>query len=52
VRLAYLASRLHRLGEIPARVAEGLVRGVGLADRVVWIGFVGLETVLARPRRG
>ena len=52
VRLAYLTSRLQRLGEIPARVAEGLVRGLGLADRAVWIGFVGLETVLARPRRG
>ncbi len=51
VRLAYLASRLRRLGEVPARAAEGLVRGLGLSDRVVWIGFVGLETVLARPRR-
>jgi 2-polyprenyl-3-methyl-5-hydroxy-6-metoxy-1,4-benzoquinol methylase len=51
VRLAYLASRLRRLGELPARAAQAIVRGLGLADRVVWIGFVGLETVLARPRR-
>jgi len=50
VRLAYLASRLRRLGELPARAAEGAVRRLGLADRVLWIGFVGLETVLARPR--
>jgi 2-polyprenyl-3-methyl-5-hydroxy-6-metoxy-1,4-benzoquinol methylase len=51
VRLAYLASRLRRLGEIPGRAAERVARALGLADRVVWIGFVGLETVLARPRR-
>jgi SAM-dependent methyltransferase len=50
VRLAYLASRLRRLGEIPARAAEGTVRRLGLSDRVLWIGFVGLETVFARPR--
>jgi 2-polyprenyl-3-methyl-5-hydroxy-6-metoxy-1,4-benzoquinol methylase len=50
LRLEYLLSRLRRLGETPARAAERLARALGLADRVVWIGFVGLETILARPR--
>jgi 2-polyprenyl-3-methyl-5-hydroxy-6-metoxy-1,4-benzoquinol methylase len=50
LRLEYLLSRLRRLGEAPARAAQRLARVLGLADRVVWVGFVGLETILARPR--
>ena len=50
LRLEYLLSRLRRVGEAPARAAQRLARAAGLADRVVWIGCVGLETILARPR--
>jgi SAM-dependent methyltransferase len=50
VRLGYLLSRLRRLGETPAHLAEAAARRLGLADRVLWIGFMGLETVIARPQ--
>ena len=49
VRLEYLLSRFRRLGELPARAMQRLAQAAGLADRVVWIGFVGLETIVARP---
>jgi SAM-dependent methyltransferase len=48
VRVDYLASRLRRFGAAPARLAAALVRGLGLRDRIVWIGGSGLETVIAR----
>jgi 2-polyprenyl-3-methyl-5-hydroxy-6-metoxy-1,4-benzoquinol methylase len=50
LRVGYLLSRLGRLGELPAALAVGFARRLGLADRIVWIGGVGLETVLARPK--
>jgi SAM-dependent methyltransferase len=50
VRLSYLLSRLRRFGETPARLAEVAAARLGLADRMLWIGFMGLETVIARPR--
>jgi SAM-dependent methyltransferase len=50
LRLEYLATRLRRVGELPARAGVGLVRQLGLSDRIVWIGFLGLETVVARAR--
>ncbi len=50
VRIEYLISRFGRLGERPVRVATRIARWLRLADRVVWIRFVGLETVIARPR--
>jgi SAM-dependent methyltransferase len=49
VRFAYLLSRLRRFGELPARLADSVARGLGLADRIVWVGFAGLETIIARP---
>jgi SAM-dependent methyltransferase len=48
VRVDYLASRLGSLGAAPARLAGALVRGLGLHERIVWIGGSGLETVIAR----
>jgi 2-polyprenyl-3-methyl-5-hydroxy-6-metoxy-1,4-benzoquinol methylase len=50
LRVGYLLSRLGRLGELPAALAMGAARRLGLAERIVWIGGVGLETVLARPQ--
>jgi len=50
LQVEYLLSRLRRLGERPARLAIGAARGLRLANRIVWVGGVGLETILARPR--
>jgi 2-polyprenyl-3-methyl-5-hydroxy-6-metoxy-1,4-benzoquinol methylase len=50
VRVDYLVSRLRRFGEAPARLASRAVRGLGVAERIVWIGGSGLETVIARRR--
>jgi SAM-dependent methyltransferase len=48
IRVDYLVSRLRRLGDSPAQLASRLVRGLGIHDRIVWIGGSGLETVIAR----
>jgi SAM-dependent methyltransferase len=50
VRFSYLLSRLRRFGELPARLADHAARGLGLADRILWVGFVGLETIIARSQ--
>ncbi len=49
LRLGYLVSRLRRLGEWPVGAADRLARAFGVVDRIVWVGGVGLETILARP---
>ncbi len=49
IRLGYLLSRLARFGDRPARFATRAARLLGVADRILWIGFVGLETIIARP---
>jgi 2-polyprenyl-3-methyl-5-hydroxy-6-metoxy-1,4-benzoquinol methylase len=48
LRLGYLITRFRRVGEMPTRLAIRLATALGLADRMVWIGFSGLETVVAR----
>ena len=50
VHMGYLISRLERF--LPASVGR-LVRAaeiLGVSEKVVWIGFMGLETVIARAR--
>ena len=48
-RLGYLISRLRRFGDTPERIATSLTRSIGLEDRIVWTGMVGVETYFARP---
>jgi SAM-dependent methyltransferase len=50
IRVDYLVSRLRRLGATPERLAARLVRGLGIHERIVWIGGSGLETVIARRK--
>ena len=48
IRIGYLLSRLRRLGEAPARWATRTARLLRVEDRILWIGFMGLETIFAR----
>jgi len=49
VHVGYLLTRLQRFGARPEAWAQRAAALLGLADRIVWIGGVGLETVIARP---
>ncbi len=48
VRVGYLLSRIRRWGEAPARWAIRASRFLRAEDRILWIGFMGLETIFAR----
>lgn len=48
VRVGYLVSRLRRFGATPERLATAATRMIGLEDRIVWTGLVGVETYFAR----
>ena len=48
VRIGYLLSRIRRWGEAPARWAIRASRFLRAEDRILWIGFMGLETIFAR----
>jgi len=49
LHVGYMLSRLRRFGDRPAALAIAASKWLGLADRIVWIGGVGLETIIARP---
>lgn len=49
LRFGYLLSRLRRIGDAPERAAQAMARGLRIANRIVWVGGVGLETIIARP---
>ena len=49
VRLGYLLSRLRRFGQLPERVALSVARALSLEDKILWTGWVGVETYFVRP---